>query len=166
MDLQRSSVGIGQRPALVLVDMIRGFTSSACPLGTDCPEVVEANAQLLEVFRAKQLPVFFTTVVYHNERQASVFRNRIQALNCLTPESEWVQVDPALSPIEGEALIEKQWASSFFGTDLNAQLRTAGGSYGAHHQRLCPRHGGGRAAVRFSSGGAARGRRGSEPAGP
>jgi nicotinamidase-related amidase len=126
MDLQRSSVGIGQRPALVLVDMIRGFTSSACPLGTDCPEVVEANAQLLEVFRAKQLPVFFTTVVYHNERQASVFRNRIQALNCLTPESEWVQVDPALSPIEGEALIEKQWASSFFGTDLNAQLRTAG----------------------------------------
>ncbi len=126
MDLQRNSVGIGQRPALILVDMIKGFTSSACPLGTDCPEVVEANARLLEAFRVKNLPVFFTTVVYHNDRQASVFRNRIQALNCLTPESEWVEVDPALTPREGEALIEKQWASSFFGTDLSDQLRDVG----------------------------------------
>jgi nicotinamidase-related amidase len=88
--------------------------------------VVEANARLLAAFRAKGLPVFFTTVVYHNDQQASVFRNRIQALNCLTPESEWVKVDPALTPLEGEALIEKQWASSFFGTDLDVQLRAAG----------------------------------------
>lgn len=126
MDLQRNSVGIGLRPALLLVDMIKGFTSSDCPLGTDCHEVVEANARLLAAFRAKGLPVFFTTVVYHNDQQASVFRNRIQALNCLTPESEWVKVDPALTPLEGEALIEKQWASSFFGTDLDVQLRAAG----------------------------------------
>ncbi len=126
MDLQRNSVGIGQRPALVLVDMINGFTSSACPLGTDCPEVVDANAQLLAAFRKQKLPVFFTTVVYHSDDQATVFRNRIQALNCLTPDSEWVKVDPALAPREGEALIEKQWASSFFGTDLDAQLRQAG----------------------------------------
>lgn len=122
-NLDRNSLGIVGRPALLLVDMINGFTSSRCPLGTDCPEVVAANARLLAAFRARGLPVVFTTVVYHRDDQAKVFRARIPALNCLTPDSEWVQVDPALQPIAGELLVEKQWASSFYGTELDAELK-------------------------------------------
>jgi len=126
MDLERKDQGLGQRPALVLVDMIKGFTDPASPLGTACPLVVAANAELLALFRQRQLPVFFTTVVYHNEQQASVFRSRLQALNVLQPDSEWVQVDSALAPVEGECVIEKQWASAFFGTDLDQRLQAAG----------------------------------------
>ena len=122
-NLERNSLGIVGRPALLLVDMINGFTNSACPLGTDCPEVVAANARLLAAFRERSLPVVFTTVVYHNEDQAKVFRARIPALNCLSPDSEWVKVDPALQPLAGELIVEKQWASSFFGTELDAQLK-------------------------------------------
>ena len=125
-DLARRSLGLGQRPALLLVDMIRGFTDPACPLGSACTSVIAANAQLLAAFRAAGLPVFFTTVVYHHEAQARVFRNRIPALNLLTPDSQWVQVDPALTPRANEPVIEKQWASSFFGTDLDARLKAAG----------------------------------------
>jgi nicotinamidase-related amidase len=125
MDLERNSIGLGRRPALLLVDMIRGFTSSACPLGTDCPEVVAANAKLLALFRERGLPVFYTTVVYHSAEQASVFRGRIEALNVLQPGSDWIEVDPALAPVEGEPVIEKQWASGFFKTDLDEQLRAA-----------------------------------------
>lgn len=124
-DLARKSIGLGQRPALILVDMIRGFTDPACPLGSACADVVAANARLLTVFRAHRLPIFYTTVVYHHPEQARVFRGRIGALNLLTPDSEWVKVDPALARQPGEALIEKQWASSFFGTDLAVQLKAA-----------------------------------------
>ncbi len=124
-DLERSSLGLGQRPALILVDMIRGFTDPACPLGSACAEVVKANARLLEAFRAADLPVFFTTVVYHCPEQAHVFRKRIPALNLLTPDSDWIEVDPALAPVAGESVIEKQWASSFFGTDLAQRLSEA-----------------------------------------
>ncbi len=126
MDLERTSIGLGRRPALVLVDLINGFTNPDCPLGSECPEVVAANAKLLGLFRARGLPVFYTTVVYHDEEQASVFRRRIDALNVLQPGSEWIEVDLALAPEPGEQLIEKQWASAFFGTDLDAQLRAAG----------------------------------------
>ena len=126
MDLERKSQGLGQRPALLLVDMIRGFTDPECPLGTDCAPVVAANIELLELFRHRRLPIFFTTVVYHNDEQASVFRNRVQALNVLQADSIWVQVDAALEPLEGESVIEKQGASAFFGTDLDRQLRAAG----------------------------------------
>lgn len=126
MDLEREAVGLGPRPALLLVDMINGFTDPACPLGSDCPEVVAANARLLQAFRQHELPVFYTTVVYHDDSQAQVFRNRLPALNVLEPDSHWVQVDPALAPQPGEVVLEKQWASAFFGTDLAAQLRAAG----------------------------------------
>lgn len=64
MDLKRNSLGIGKRPALLLVDMVNGFTDPGCPLGTDCPDVVAANRKLLELFRQLRLPIFFTTVVY------------------------------------------------------------------------------------------------------
>ncbi|MFT5889425.1 MAG: maleamate amidohydrolase [Zhongshania sp.] len=124
MNLERKSLGIVGRPALLLVDMINGFTSSKCALGTDCPDVVAANASLLAAFRKRGLPVIFTTVVYHNADQAKVFRARIPALNCLTPDSEWVKIDPALAPLADENIIEKQWASSFYGTELDALLKT------------------------------------------
>ncbi len=125
MDLERNSLGVGGKPALVLVDMIKGFTDPGCALGCECPDVVAANAELLEAFHSRQLPVFFTTVVYHNDNQARVFRDRINALNVLTPDSDWVQVDANLEMGPDDVLIEKQWASSFYNTDLDARLRAA-----------------------------------------
>lgn len=125
-DLDRQFQGLGHRPALVLVDLIRGFTDPECPLGSREEEVVAANARLLKAFREKSLPIFFTTVVYRDDSQARVFRDRLPALNVLQPGSPWVEVDPRLSPAEGETVIEKQWASAFFKTRLDSLLRAAG----------------------------------------
>ena len=126
MDLERNRLGLGERPALILVDLINGFTDPACALGSSCQSVVDANALLLSAFRERQLPVFFTTVVYRHAHQASIFRRRIEALNLLQPDSHWVQVDPALAPAPDEPVIEKQWASAFFRTDLAGRLAEAG----------------------------------------
>ena len=122
MDLQRNSLGVGKRPALLLVDMVNGFTNPECPLGTDCPQVVEANRQLLCAFRERSLPVFFTSVVYRNQGEARIFRERIPHLEWLQAGSSWVEVDARLAMQPGEILIEKQWPSAFFRTDLAAHL--------------------------------------------
>jgi len=126
MDLERNSLGLGISPALIVVDMIKGFTDPACALGSDCPEVVAANASLLQAFHARGLPVYFTRVVYHRADQARVFRNRIQALNVLTPDSRWVQLDDRLEVGAGDEIIDKQWASAFHQTDLDRRLRERG----------------------------------------
>ena len=126
MNLERNSLGLGQKPALVVGDMIRGFTDPECPLGCACPEVVAANSVLLDAFHARGLPVFFTTVVYRHDDQASIFRSRIEALNLLTPESKWVEVDENLEVLPGDTLIEKQWASAFHKTGLDKLLRARG----------------------------------------
>jgi maleamate amidohydrolase len=125
-DLARESQGLGQFPALVLVDMIKGFTDPDCALGSDAESVVAANCQLLDVFRSKGFPVFFTTVIYRNDEQAAVFRNRIPALNLLMPDAHWVEVDERLERRPEEALVEKCWASGFFKTDLEQSLRALG----------------------------------------
>ena len=91
--LERTSLRPGLCPALILVDMINGFTDPQSPLGSHCDSVVEANRTLLQRFRGKNWPVFYTTVVYDSEDQARVFRERLPALNILQRGSHWVEVD-------------------------------------------------------------------------
>jgi maleamate amidohydrolase len=126
MDLERNTLGLGAAPALIVVDMIKGFTCPDCPLGGNFPEVLAANTLLIGVFHRLDLPVYFTTVVYHNDDQARVFRDRIPALNVLTPDSDWVQVDERLAMESKDELVEKQWASGFHKTDLDDRLRQRG----------------------------------------
>ncbi|MBT3798366.1 MAG: isochorismatase family protein [Porticoccaceae bacterium] len=125
-DLEQKNLGLATNPALIVVDMINGFTDPKCPLGSHCQEVVAANCELLAIFRAKGLPVFFTTVVYHDDQQATVFRAKVPALNLLQPGSHWVAVDPKMRRADSEPLIEKQWASAFHKTDLDDQLKALG----------------------------------------
>jgi|TARA_B110001450_G_scaffold216408_1_gene209997 maleamate amidohydrolase len=125
-NLTANNLGLGTSPALLIVDMMNGFTDAACPLGVDCPEVVAANRTLLAAFRAAELPIFFTTVIYRDGGQASVFRHKIPDLNLLTANSKWVAIDSRLERRAGETLIEKCWPSAFFATDLDVQLRRRG----------------------------------------
>ncbi|CAN0587916.1 unnamed protein product, partial [Ectocarpus sp. 12 AP-2014] len=96
------------------------------PLGSESDDVVAACAELLAAFREQALPVCFTTVVYDGPDQASVFRARLPALNILASQSGAVRVDARLAPRVGERVLEKQFASAFFGTDLADWLADAG----------------------------------------
>lgn len=125
-DLPRMSQPLGRKPALLLVDMSNGFTNPESPLGCACDAVVAVNASLLQAFRSRGLPVYFTTVAYDSPDQASVFRARLPDLNSLVAGSHWVAIDDRLRPGNGEPVISKQHPSAFFGTDLAARLREAG----------------------------------------
>jgi maleamate amidohydrolase len=121
-------VGLGSRPALVVVDVNRGFTDPASPLVCDLDDCVEAIARLLDAFRGAGLPVVFTTVCYDDagKQAAAVFIEKIPALLVLEPGSEWIAIDPRIAPIEGEPVLSKYFASAFFGTTLSSLLSTAG----------------------------------------
>ena len=122
--LERVDAGIGATPALVVVDVVKGFTDPACPLGSEAEEVVAANVALMDAFHEAGFPVVLTTVIYHSDDQASVFRARVPALNLLTPDSKWVQFDPRLPIQVTDLQLEKRHASSFHGTDLDDWLKS------------------------------------------
>ena len=113
---------MGRSPALVVVDMCRGFIDPSSPLGFECDELIKSNIRLVNRFREINLPVIFTTTLYRDPSEASVFRSKIPALNILKPGSKETSFLPELSPGLAETLIEKKFASAFFDTNLAAVL--------------------------------------------
>jgi len=120
--LESHSTGIGDYPALVVVDMCKAFIDSSSPLGFECDELIQANINLINKFRLNKLPVIFTTTIYRNASEASVFRSKIPALNILEPESDAITFIDDLAPLKDEILIEKKFASAFFQTKLTDSL--------------------------------------------
>ncbi len=125
-DLSKNELSLGDNPALIVVDMTRGFVSSESPLGTECDSVKVAIVRLLKVFRAKAWPIFFTSLEYSDQNQASVFRQKLPVLNVLQKGSQWVALDPFMQRQQNESIIVKHWASGFFSTDLAEQLINVG----------------------------------------
>jgi nicotinamidase-related amidase len=119
--------GFGERPALVIVDMIKGFTSPESPLGADVPDTVAAIQQLLEAARAAGAPVFYSTCIWRPEPDCGlVWSEKIPSQRLLEDGSHWIEVDERLEPRAGEPVVEKHYPSCFFGTDLAERLRAAG----------------------------------------
>jgi len=112
--------GFGRRPALVVVDVSVGFTDPRSPLACDLDEVVAAIGRLLAETRAAGLPVVYTTVSYDEaaRRTAATFIEKVPALLTLEAGSRWVEIDPRIAPLPGEPVLNKLFASAFFGTAL------------------------------------------------
>jgi maleamate amidohydrolase len=118
-----NKVGFGERPALLVIDFIKGFTDTNCPLGSNLDAEVSATKQLLDLFREKNLPVHFTTTAYDEAMvSAGVFVKKVPSLAHLKLGSSWVEIDDRLAPISGEVVWTKQYASAFFGTALASAL--------------------------------------------
>jgi len=122
-NLESHSTGIGNSPALVVVDMCKGFIDSSSPLGFECSELIDSNIQLVQKFRDKKLPIIFSTTIYRDEEEAKVFRKKLPALNILKPNSYEVSFLNELSPNNQDRLIEKKYASAFFKTTLAEYLK-------------------------------------------
>ena len=122
-----SRVGFGSRPAVVVVDYIVGFTDPSSPLAGDFSRELRATKSLLNAMRRRGFPVFFTTTAYDKAMtEAGVFVRKVPSLSVLQRGSRWVAIDPSLKRRRGEVVIEKQYASAFFGTPLASTLHAQG----------------------------------------
>ena len=85
------------------------------------------TAKLLAEFRARALPVFFTTVAYEPHlRDGGQFVAKVPALSILVKGSDWVKVDDRIRPRPSEQVVLKKYASAFFDTRLDMELRGLG----------------------------------------
>ncbi len=118
------SSGFGKKPALLVVDFIVGFTDPTTPLGGDFTAELAVTAQLQTAFRKSGLPIVYTTVEYKEDlSDGGVFVKKVPSLGILRKGSPNCVVDERLKPLPGELVISKNYASSFFGTDLDSYLR-------------------------------------------
>ncbi|MDD9798408.1 MAG: isochorismatase family protein [Alphaproteobacteria bacterium] len=120
---QIPTIGLGNKPALLVVDASYAFTDPQSPLGKDCTNEIAIINGLLHLARAENWPIYFSTVVYRNAHEAAVFREKIPALDMLQDGSKWVEIDERIHLFPQDDLIEKHHASFFHNTDLHDRLQ-------------------------------------------
>jgi maleamate amidohydrolase len=120
-------MGFGESPALVVIDMQKGFTNPATPLGSNLDSQIAATLPLLDAAHRRGIPVFFSVCVYDdpNLKDAGVWINKIKGLDTLRAGTENVEIDERLGRRPGDTLLRKRYASCFFGTDLASRLAAA-----------------------------------------
>jgi maleamate amidohydrolase len=121
-------IGFGRRPALLVVDFIKAYTTPGSPLYA--PAVVEAvreTAAVLALARAKGVPVFYTRVVYSRTGlDGGVFVRKVPLLRALVEGEPLAAIVDELPPAADDVVIVKQYASAFFGTALAPALTSLG----------------------------------------
>lgn len=119
-----ATLGFGERPALLVVDMIRAFTDAGLPFGSDLDAQVDEARGLAEAARAAGVPVIFTTTAYDEMdlADAGVWAIKVPASAGLRAGTPEVELDPRLGRRPEDAVLLKKYASAFFGTDLASRL--------------------------------------------
>jgi maleamate amidohydrolase len=119
--------GYGRSPVLLVVDFINAFTDPATPLGGNFEWQINATRALQEAFRRARLPIIYTTIAYAKDlHDGGLFVKKVPSLAILQKGSPLVEVDQRIRPLPGERVVEKKYASAFFGTNLDIDLRTSG----------------------------------------
>ncbi|WBX85425.1 isochorismatase family protein [Sphingosinicella microcystinivorans] len=118
------TLGLGQHPALIIVDVARAYLVPESPLYLTTGEAALAvNITLADAFRAAELPVVFTRVLYQpGGTNGGLFYRRVRALACFDEGNPLGDFDPRLTPFRGDLVITKQYPSAFFGTSLASTL--------------------------------------------
>jgi nicotinamidase-related amidase len=85
---------------------------------------VVAIERLLDAARAKNLPVVYTTVSYGegDKTVAKAFVDKVPVLLTLAEGSVFTEIDPRIAPLPHEPVLNKLFASAFFGTSLQSLL--------------------------------------------
>ena len=123
-------IGYGKRPALLIIDLANAWTRPGNPFSCEGMDtIIPANQQLLAAFRARGLPVVYTTTAYDvidgPASDMGLWRYKIPT-EVLKAGSEEAAIDERIAPREDEIVIVKKRASAFHGTHLSGMLKAAG----------------------------------------
>lgn len=122
----QNRIGYGNKPAVIIVDLAKAWTLNDSPFSCENMETVISNVcRILDIARAKAVPVFYTTTAYEpSMKDAGLWPKKIPALKTLKLGHELCEIDDRLKRREDEVIIVKKMASAFDGTDLYTRLRT------------------------------------------
>lgn len=124
------SVDRGSRPALVVIDLTRGFTEPQFDAGAELTDVVAATARLVDAARTNGHPVILTRIVYSPaEVRPGVITwlTKAAGMRAMLEGSDAIDLDPRL-PFDPatDVVLDKKGASAFHGTSLASLLRARG----------------------------------------
>ncbi len=120
-----SRLGFGKKSALIVIDLLKGYTTEGSPLYA--PGVVDCVQQmpdLLALAREKSVPIIHTNVRYTppDYMDGGMWIKKAPVLKDLVEGNLYAEFCDPVVPQKDEVVITKQYASAFFGTSLVATL--------------------------------------------
>ena len=97
-------IGFGERPALIVIDMIKAFTNPQAMLGANLDVQIEATNNDADL------------------ADAGIWALKQKGVVTLKGDTDGGEVDPRLDMRSTDSLLVKKYASCFFGTDLVSRL--------------------------------------------
>lgn len=121
-------IGFGKRAAILVVDFIRAYTSLGAPLyAAPVVEAVRQTVDVLAAARRKGVLVIYTRVIYNPSGiDGGIFVQKVPVLRTLVEGEPLAEIVPELPPARADVILNKQYASAFFGTSLAAMLTAQG----------------------------------------
>ena len=113
-------IGYGQKPAVVVVDFINAYTTPGSPLyAPGVVDAVRASVDLLDIARRNGILVVYTRVIYSpHGMDGGIFVRKVPVLRKMVEGEPLADIVPELPPAPQDVIINKQYASAFFGTSL------------------------------------------------
>lgn len=121
-------IGFGKRAAILVVDFIRAYTTLGAPLyAAAVVEAVRQTVDVLAAARRKGVLVIYTRVIYNPSGiDGGIFVQKVPVLRTLVEGEPLAEIVPELPPARADVILNKQYASAFFGTSLAAMLTAHG----------------------------------------
>ena len=116
-------IPFGQRPALVIVDVVMAYLDPASLLYAGVDDALASNERLAAAARIAGIPVIFTNVSFvKGGADGGLFFRKVPALKAFEEGSPLGAFPPTLQPQDGDLVITKRYASAFFATHLASTL--------------------------------------------
>ena len=118
------TIGFGERPAIIVIDFIRAYTTKGSPFYAEgVVSAVAESVELLKAARAAGVPVIYTKVLYHpTGRDGGLFVKKVPVLRTLVEGEPLAEIDDSIPPEPDDLVIAKNYPSCFFGTSLIGTL--------------------------------------------
>jgi nicotinamidase-related amidase len=114
-------LGLGRRPALMVVDLMVAYFEQSSPMYAAVETVAQSAFRLVEAARQGDVPIFLTRQVYEPSVVNDIYARKVPALKLLRPGSPLAELLPAL-PTDRATVLMKSYPSAFYRTDLAARL--------------------------------------------
>ena len=148
--------GLGERPALLLIDPQYNYAGADKPIldqiqewpsgvGESAWRAVERLKSLIQAFREKKRPVLYTRQVQKNIAFDGFAAKAVRSSSQYLEGSKGTSIVEDIAPREGDLVIDKSYASAFYGTPLLSiliklkvdTLIVAGGTTGGCVRATC-----------------------------
>jgi maleamate amidohydrolase len=117
-------IGFGAAPALLVIDFMKGYTTPGSPLyAPGVVSAVQESVAILAAARAASIPVLHTIIRYHADfADGGTWVRKAPVMRSMVDGNPFAEICDEVTPLPGELVIRKQYASAFFGTSLAATL--------------------------------------------